>query len=297
MNFNKIKSIKQYDEYLNSIFRKARSIKDYEKKINNVNKNIGNEIQLIFESFPDQNKLDEFYKELIELDVDWGMVRGVFSKLIFIKRKVFLLSQEYKQKIRKGGERKQFLKEYYGRVSSLFKKNNKTFEFLEEVRKKLIKLPVLKKIESIGIIGYPNVGKSTLLKNLTKANPKISNYAFTTQKMNLGHLGKLQIMDLPGSLDKKFSEMNKIEKYSYIIFKHLCNKIIFVIDLTESSGDIIEQEKVLSRNLKEFKKKEFIIYFSKLGLVDRNLVNNYINKYSKFKTFSSYGKLKKFLLK
>ena len=60
----------------------------------------------------------------------------------------------------------------------------------------------LKLIADVGMVGLPNVGKSSLLSRLSNAKPKISNYAFTTLKPQLGLLRKdyndLIIADLPG---------------------------------------------------------------------------------------------------
>ncbi len=64
----------------------------------------------------------------------------------------------------------------------------------------------LKLIADVGLVGFPNVGKSTLLSCITKARPKIGNYHFTTLRPNLGFLtdvdnNKIIIADIPGIID------------------------------------------------------------------------------------------------
>jgi GTP-binding protein len=63
----------------------------------------------------------------------------------------------------------------------------------------------LKVVADVGIVGLPNVGKSSLLKALTNANPKIAGYPFTTLEPNLGvvttHDKKLVIVDVPGVIE------------------------------------------------------------------------------------------------
>jgi GTP-binding protein len=56
-------------------------------------------------------------------------------------------------------------------------------------------------IADIGLIGLPNAGKSSLLKALTNAQPKIGDYQFTTLEPNLGVLNKLILADIPGLIE------------------------------------------------------------------------------------------------
>ncbi len=64
----------------------------------------------------------------------------------------------------------------------------------------------LKMIADVGLIGYPNVGKSTILSKVTRAKPKIANYHFTTLKPNLGVVNPVEsksfvMADIPGLID------------------------------------------------------------------------------------------------
>ena len=60
----------------------------------------------------------------------------------------------------------------------------------------------LKMIADVGFIGLPNVGKSSLLNELTNANSKVANYPFTTLEPNLGVYYDLILADIPGLIEK-----------------------------------------------------------------------------------------------
>ena len=67
----------------------------------------------------------------------------------------------------------------------------------------------LKVIADVGLVGFPNVGKSTLLSRVTNAQPKIANYHFTTLQPNLGVVDLdgakgFVIADIPGLIEGSF---------------------------------------------------------------------------------------------
>ena len=106
----------------------------------------------------------------------------------------------------------------------------------------------LKKLEDknsirITIVGQPNVGKSTLLKTLTSAKPKIGNYEFTTLNPNIGVLkGDIKdylIADIPGLI--KGSSLGKGLGYKFLKHIERSKFLIEVLDL--SCGSIVELKK------------------------------------------------------
>ena len=95
----------------------------------------------------------------------------------------------------------------------------------------------LKMIADIGFIGFPNVGKSSLLKELTKADPKVANYPFTTLEPNLGVYYDLILADIPGLIEGASEGKGLGDKFLRHIER---TKIIFhFISILKYSGNFI----------------------------------------------------------
>ena len=118
----------------------------------------------------------------------------------------------------------------------------------------------LKLIAQYGLIGFPNTGKSSLLKEITNANPKIGNYPFTTLEPNLGELNGKIIADIPGliqgaskgkGLGSKF--LKHIERVSLLFHCISCEQ-----EDPKKSYNIIRNE-LKAHNPKLLKKSEIIL--------------------------------------
>ncbi|PIP51660.1 GTPase ObgE [Candidatus Berkelbacteria bacterium CG_4_8_14_3_um_filter_33_6] len=125
----------------------------------------------------------------------------------------------------------------------------------------------LKLIADIGIIGFPNSGKSTLLKILTKANPKIANYPFTTLDPNLGTLNiknkTFVLADIPGLIEGASKGKGLGDKF----LKHIQRTKILIHLVDVNNVDLELAYKTITRELIDFdkslKKKKEIIVISK----------------------------------
>ena len=149
----------------------------------------------------------------------------------------------------------------------------------------------LKLIADVGFLGFPNVGKSTLLSNLSNAKAKIGSYPFTTLKPQLGLFREydkdIVLADLPGlikgaskgtGLGLKF--LAHVERCKVLL--HVCD--ISVVNNLEENYSIIRKE--LDKYSDELKYKEEIIVLSKCDLVDKKIilkVKNSLGKITKSK--------------
>lgn len=103
----------------------------------------------------------------------------------------------------------------------------------EEGRFKL----VLKTIADVGLVGFPNAGKSSLIRCYTKAQPKVANYPFTTLHPSVGVLTEdehrhLFIADIPGLIEG--ASQNKGLGYRFLKHIERCQALLMVIDMAGS---------------------------------------------------------------
>ena len=124
----------------------------------------------------------------------------------------------------------------------------------------------LKLIADIGLVGLPNAGKSTLLKKLSNANPKIANYPFTTLKPQLGVYRSDQkdiiIADLPGLIKGAANGVGL--GLNFLAHIERCRMFLHVCDVsTNNFNEIASNYKIIRDEIKAYnpltlkKKKSF----------------------------------------
>jgi GTP-binding protein len=113
----------------------------------------------------------------------------------------------------------------------------------------------LKTIADVGLVGYPNVGKSTILSVVTSARPKIGNYHFTTLTPNLGivrHYGKdFVLADIPGLVEGASEGVG----LGHAFLRHVerTRLLLHVVDIAGSEGrDPIEDFDQINRELQNY---------------------------------------------
>ena len=139
------------------------------------------------------------------------------------------------------------------------------------------KILELKVLADVGLVGFPNAGKSTLLSVITAAKPKIANYAFTTITPNLGMVdyrdGKsFCIADLPGIIEGAAEGKGLGHRFLRHIERN--SLLLFLIPADSHSHkkefDILVNE--LGKYNPELLHKQFIIAISKSDMLDAELM-------------------------
>ncbi|HRP01493.1 MAG TPA: GTPase ObgE [Candidatus Kapabacteria bacterium] len=135
----------------------------------------------------------------------------------------------------------------------------------------------LKLLADVGLVGYPNVGKSTLISVLSAAKPKIADYPFTTLVPNLGIVsieeGKnFTVADIPGLIEGASS--GKGLGIQFLRHVERCRTLVFLI--SADSEDPKQDYKILRNELEKYNPemayKKRIICFSKTDIVDTDRI-------------------------
>ncbi len=123
-------------------------------------------------------------------------------------------------------------------------------EFGTKGEKRRVRLE-LRTIADIGLVGYPNAGKSSLLAALSNAKPQIASYPFTTLSPNLGIVERgherFTLADIPGIIE----DAHKGKGLGLEFLRHISRTrlLVFVLDIAESPADNLE---ALRRELREY---------------------------------------------
>lgn len=167
---------------------------------------------------------------------------------------------------------KQLKRAALGRMVKVLKRQDANLKYLEEVRQHMGRLPNINPNgRTLIVCGYPNVGKSSFMNKVTRANVDVQSYAFTTQSLFVGHtdykMRPFQVIDTPGILDHPMNDRNVIEMQSITAMAHLRSAILFFIDISEQCNYTIAQQVALFYSIAElFSKKPLIVVLNKIDV-------------------------------
>jgi GTP-binding protein len=139
-----------------------------------------------------------------------------------------------------------------------------------------IKVLELKVLADVGLVGFPNAGKSTLLSRITAAKPKIADYAFTTLVPQLGMVeyrdGKsFCVADLPGIIEGAAEGKGLGHRF----LRHIERNSILLFLIPADSKDHVAEFEILKSELEQYNpemlQKDFVIAISKADMLDDEL--------------------------
>ena len=134
----------------------------------------------------------------------------------------------------------------------------------------------LKLLADVGLVGFPNAGKSTLLSVLTSAKPKIADYEFTTLKPNLGIVEHRDyqsfiMADIPGIIEGAAEGKG----LGYYFLRHIERNSLLLFLIPADAPDIKKQYDILLDELRRYNPemldKERIVAISKCDMLDEEL--------------------------
>jgi len=139
----------------------------------------------------------------------------------------------------------------------------------------------LKLIADVGFVGLPNVGKSSLLNELTNAKSKVANYPFTTLDPNLGVYYELVLADVPGLIEGASDNKGLGIKF----LRHIDRTKTLFHFVSSESSDPVKDYKVIRNELGSYNKKLLdkteYVFLSKSDLLDKNKTKEKLNELKK----------------
>lgn len=135
----------------------------------------------------------------------------------------------------------------------------------------------LKLLADVGLVGFPNAGKSTLLSSLSSARPKIANYPFTTLEPSLGIVGyhdqqSFVMADIPGIIEGA----SEGKGLGLRFLRHIERNSLLLFMVPGDTDDIKKEYEILLRELEQFNPemldKHRVLAVTKCDLLDEELI-------------------------
>jgi len=250
----------------------ARIRQFYMRKVKFTQQTFHDKLSQILEDFPILDEIHPFYEDLINVLYNRDHYKLALGQINHCRHYIDGLSKDYVRLLKYGDSLfrcKQLKRAALGRMCTMMKKQSPNLAYLEQVRQHLSRLPSIDpNTRTMLLCGYPNVGKSSFINKVTRANVEVQPYAFTTKSLFVGHTDyqytRWQVIDTPGILDHPLEDRNTIEMQSITALAHLRAAVLFMIDLSEQCGYSLEQQLSLFSNIKPlFSNKPLVLVANK----------------------------------
>ncbi|CAM4523646.1 GTP-binding protein 4 isoform X1 [Caretta caretta] len=244
----------------------------YMRKVKYTQQNYHDRLTQILTDFPKLDDIHPFYADLMNVLYDKDHYKLALGQINIAKNLIDNVSKDYVRLMKYGDSLyrcKQLKRAALGRMCTIIKRQKQSLEYLEQVRQHLSRLPTIDpNTRTLLLCGYPNVGKSSFINKVTRADVEVQPYAFTTKSLFVGHMDyrylRWQVVDTPGILDHPLEERNTIEMQAITALAHLRAAVLFVMDVSEQCGHRLEEQLELFQNIKPlFANKPLILVANK----------------------------------
>jgi nucleolar GTP-binding protein len=247
----------------------------YMRKVRHAGGEFSARLETILTEFPRMEDIHPFYADLINILYDRDHYKLALGHVNSTKNAIDKVGKEFVKLLKFADSPyrcKQLKRAALGRMAHYAKRLGKTLEYLEEVRMHMTRLPSIDPAtRTLLVCGFPNVGKSSFMNKMSRADVEVEPYAFTTRSLYVGHFDynylQWQIIDTPGILDHPLDERNTIEMLSITALAHIKAVVLYFVDLSETCGNTIEEQISLFNTLSPLLDSHMIVVLSKSDLL------------------------------
>ncbi|KAH1000827.1 hypothetical protein HUJ04_013111 [Dendroctonus ponderosae] len=248
----------------------------YTRKVKFAQQSFHDRLTQILTEFPKLDDVHPFYADLMDVLYDKDHYKLALGQINTARHLIDNVSKDYVRLLKYGDSLyrcKQLKRAALGRMATIMKRQGSNLTYLEQVRQHLARLPSIDpNTRTIIICGFPNVGKSSFINKITRADVEVQPYAFTTKSLYVGHTDykylRWQVIDTPGILDHSLEERNVIEMQAVTALAHLKACVLYFMDLSEQCGHTLDEQVKLFESIKPlFANKPLIIVANKVDIL------------------------------
>ncbi|XP_043599876.1 nucleolar GTP-binding protein 1-like [Bombus pyrosoma] len=257
-------------------YKIARIRAFYLRKVKFTQQNFHERLSQIIQEFPKLDDVHPFYADLMNVLYDKDHYKLALGQINVARNLIDNVAKDYARLMKYGDSLyrcKELKKAALGRMATIMKRQAANLAYLEQVRQHLARLPSIDPYtRTIIICGFPNVGKSSFINKITRADVEVQPYAFTTKSLYVGHTDykylRWQVVDTPGILDHPLEERNVIEMQAITALAHLRAAVLYFCDISEQCGHSLDEQVKLFESIKPlFANKPLTVVANKVDVL------------------------------
>ncbi|KAI9511196.1 hypothetical protein F5148DRAFT_1274418 [Russula earlei] len=245
-------------------FKISRIRNFYMRKVKFTQDSFDEKLSAILSEFPMLDDLHPFLSSLMNVLYDKNHYKLALGQLRTARHLIDHVAKDYVRLLKFGDSFVPVVPDgtqnLIHRMATVMRRQKDPLAYLEQVRQHISRLPAIDpNTRTLLICGYPNVGKSSFINKVTRADVDVQPYAFTTKSLFVGHLDYKYL---------RWQEMNTIEMQSITALAHLKSCVLYFMDLSEQCGYIPSKHRYckLFHSIKPlFAGKPTILVINKIG--------------------------------